>query len=114
MYFPRQPTLPMLSGDGGPVAARRPASRRRSGRALVEQLIPLAQRHEEVVLRGFAADEVDVLKKNLVTVYRNLDVLDREISEEPIATVRKGSAAGRRGTPLKANEYKNSRPRQPR
>jgi MarR family transcriptional regulator, organic hydroperoxide resistance regulator len=86
----------------------------RSGRALVEQLIPLAQRHEEVVLRGFAADEVDVLKKNLVTVYRNLDLLDREISEEPIATVRKGSAAGRRGTPLKANEYKNSRPRQPR
>jgi len=86
----------------------------RSGRALVEQLIPLAQRHEEVGLRGLAADEVDVLKKNLVTVYRNLDGLDREISEEPITTVRKRSAAGRQGTPLKANEHKNGRPRQPR
>jgi MarR family transcriptional regulator, organic hydroperoxide resistance regulator len=86
----------------------------RSGRALVEQLIPLAQRHEEVGLRGFAADEVDVLKKNLVTVYRNLDVLDREISEEPSTTVKKRSVAARQGTPLKASEHKKHRPRQPR
>jgi DNA-binding MarR family transcriptional regulator len=70
----------------------------RSGRALVEQLIPLAQRHEEVGLRGFAADEVDVLKKNLVAVYRNLDVLDREISDKPITTVRKRSAAARQAS----------------
>jgi MarR family transcriptional regulator, organic hydroperoxide resistance regulator len=86
----------------------------RSGRALVEQLIPLAQRHEEVGLRGFAAAEIDVLKKNLVTVYRNLDVLDREIAEQPIATVTKRSAAPRRGTRLKANEDKKNWPRRPR
>ena len=60
----------------------------KSGRALVEQLIPLAQRHEEVGLQGFAADEVDVLKKNLDTVYRNLEVLDREISAQPITTAK--------------------------
>ena len=47
----------------------------------MEQLIPLAQRHEQVGLQGFAPDQIAALKKNLVTVYRNLDVLDREISE---------------------------------
>jgi MarR family transcriptional regulator, organic hydroperoxide resistance regulator len=86
----------------------------RSGRALLEQLIPLAQRHEEVGLRGFAADEIDILKKNLVTVYRNLDVLDREISEEAIATVRKRPAAARQETRLRASEAKRDRPRQSR
>jgi MarR family transcriptional regulator, organic hydroperoxide resistance regulator len=54
----------------------------RTGRALVERLIPLAQRHEKIGLSGLAADEVKILKKQLVTIYRNLDVLDREISEE--------------------------------
>jgi DNA-binding MarR family transcriptional regulator len=58
------------------------------GRALVEQLIPLAQRHEEVGLQGFAADEVDILKKNLDAVYRNLEVLDREIPEQTRTTVK--------------------------
>jgi DNA-binding MarR family transcriptional regulator len=86
----------------------------RSGRALLEQLIPLAQRHEEVGLRGFAADQIDILKKNLVTVYRNLDVLDREISEEAIATVRKRPAAARQETRLRASEAKRDRPRQSR
>ena len=60
----------------------------KSGCALVEQLIPLAQRHEEVGLQGFAADEVDILKKNLNAVYRNLEVLDREISEQPRPTAK--------------------------
>ena len=69
----------------------------RSGRGLVERLIPFAQRHEEVGLRGFAADEVAVLKKNLVTVYRNLDVLDREITEQRSAAAKHRSAAARRG-----------------
>jgi DNA-binding MarR family transcriptional regulator len=67
----------------------------RTGRALVEKLIPLAQRHEEVALTGFDTAEVDTLKKNLITVYRNLDVLDREISEEEAANVRKRSAPER-------------------
>jgi DNA-binding MarR family transcriptional regulator len=78
----------------------------RSGRALVETLIPLAQRHEEVGLRGFAADQVDILKKSLVAVYRNLDALDNEISEEEARTVKKRSAA-RRG---KASEHRRHQP----
>jgi MarR family transcriptional regulator, organic hydroperoxide resistance regulator len=57
----------------------------RTGRTLVELLIPLAQRHEKIGLSGLAADEVKTLKKHLVTIYRNLDVLDREISEEEAA-----------------------------
>ena len=80
----------------GLLSRRRPDSNARtveinltkSGCALVERLIPLAQRHEEVGLQGFAADEVDVLKKNLDTVYRNLEVLDREISAQPITTAK--------------------------
>jgi MarR family transcriptional regulator, organic hydroperoxide resistance regulator len=58
----------------------------RTGRALVERLIPLAQRHEKIGLSGLAAGEVKALKKHLVTIYRNLDVLDREMSEEEAAT----------------------------
>jgi MarR family transcriptional regulator, organic hydroperoxide resistance regulator len=86
----------------------------RSGRALVERLIPIAQRHEEAGLRGLAANEVDMLKKNLVTIYRNLDSLDREISEE--ATVKKRSAPARTyaGTRPKADQDKRDRLRPPR
>lgn len=54
----------------------------RSGRALVERLIPLAQQHEQLGLAGLTADEVKTLKKHLVTIYRNLDRLDREILDE--------------------------------
>src|SRR4029077_8193332 len=98
----------------GLLSRRRPDSNARtveinltkSGCALVERLIPLAQRHEEVGLQGFAADEVDVLKKNLDTVYRNLEVLDREISAQPITTAKRRSAAARQVTRLKGNEGK--------
>jgi DNA-binding MarR family transcriptional regulator len=86
----------------------------RSGRALVEQLIPLAQRHEEVGLKGFAADEIAGLKKNLVTVYRNLDALDREISEELSTIPRKRSGAVRQSARFKAKEDEKTWPRQPR
>jgi MarR family transcriptional regulator, organic hydroperoxide resistance regulator len=58
----------------------------RTGRVLVERLIPLAQRHEKIGLSGLDADDVKALKKHLVTIYRNLDVLDREISEREAAT----------------------------
>src|SRR5262249_39489226 len=54
----------------------------RSGRALVQRLIPLAQRHEEVGLMGFTPEEIDALKKNLAAVYRNLDLLEAEIAAE--------------------------------
>jgi MarR family transcriptional regulator, organic hydroperoxide resistance regulator len=52
------------------------------GRTLVEELIPLAQRHEEVGLRGLRAREVAILKKQLVAVYRNLDALERELEQK--------------------------------
>jgi MarR family transcriptional regulator, organic hydroperoxide resistance regulator len=86
----------------------------RSGRALVEQLIPLAQRHEEVGLKGFAADEIAGLKKNLVTVYRNLDALDREISEELSTTSKNRSGAVRQSARVKAKEDKKTWPPQSR
>src|SRR6476620_1333831 len=52
------------------------------GRTLVEELIPLAQRHEEVGRRGLRAREVAILKKQLVAVYRNLDALERELEQK--------------------------------
>jgi DNA-binding MarR family transcriptional regulator len=80
----------------------------KSGRALVEQLIPLAQRHEQVGLQGFDPDEIAALKKNLVTVYRNLDVLDREISEESITTAKKRFAATPQGARLNGKQDKKA------
>jgi MarR family transcriptional regulator, organic hydroperoxide resistance regulator len=55
----------------------------RSGRALLEKLMPLAQRHEKIGLRGLDADQVTILKQHLAIVYRNLDILDREVSNQP-------------------------------
>jgi MarR family transcriptional regulator, organic hydroperoxide resistance regulator len=79
----------------------------RSGRALVEDLIPLAQRHEEVGLRGLTADQVLVLKANLATVYRNLDSLAAEIAEEETRMRRKPSVRRAAG---KASARKRPRP----
>jgi MarR family transcriptional regulator, organic hydroperoxide resistance regulator len=80
----------------------------RAGRTLVEVLIPLAQRHEEVGLRGLTADQVEVLKANLATVYRNLDSLAAEIADEE-TRARKPSV--RRGVG-KASVRKGARARQ--
>ncbi|HUN97208.1 MAG TPA: MarR family transcriptional regulator [Bradyrhizobium sp.] len=55
----------------------------RSGRTLLEKLMPLAQRHEKIGLRGLDADQVKILKQHLAIVYRNLDILDREVSDQP-------------------------------
>ena len=78
----------------------------RQGRALVERLIPLAQRHEHVALSGLATSEIATLKKDLVAIYRNLDVLEREIAEErekeEAATGKKRSAARRQAISLRA------------
>ena len=54
----------------------------RSGRSLLEKLIPLAQRHEKIGLGGLDADQVAILKQHLGIVYRNLDILDREVSNQ--------------------------------
>lgn len=64
----------------------------RAGRVLVERLIPLAQRHEGISLVGFAPEEVAVLNKSLVKIYRNLDALDREIAEQMTTANKKSSA----------------------
>jgi MarR family transcriptional regulator, organic hydroperoxide resistance regulator len=73
----------------------------RSGRTLAEQLIPLAQRHEALSLRGFAADEIAVLNRSLVAIYRNLDAVEREIAEDTTAA-NKRSVALRHGAKLEA------------
>jgi MarR family transcriptional regulator, organic hydroperoxide resistance regulator len=54
----------------------------KAGRVLVERLIPLAQRHEQISLSGFAPDEVAVFNTSLVKIYRNLDTLERELAEQ--------------------------------
>ena len=78
----------------------------RHGRALVEA-IPLAMRHEDVGLRGLSSEEIALLKKNLIIVYRNLDALERELADgaqlpakrsraSPTAGSRREAAAARR------------------
>lgn len=59
-----------------------------NGRALVEALIPLAARYEQVGLRGISPAEAAALKRALVRVYENLAELDHELSaaasDEPV------------------------------
>lgn len=78
----------------GLVSRKRPHSNGRTveinltikGRALVEELIPLARLHEDVGLRGFRPDKIAELKRDLIEVYRNLDELDLEnkVNELPV------------------------------
>jgi DNA-binding MarR family transcriptional regulator len=49
------------------------------GRALAEELMPIAQHFEEVAVRNFAPDEVARIKAVLTTVYSNLDDIEPEI-----------------------------------
>jgi DNA-binding MarR family transcriptional regulator len=49
------------------------------GRALAEVLIPLAIHFEEVAIHSFGTNEVEKLKKALVTVYEHLNELESEI-----------------------------------
>jgi DNA-binding MarR family transcriptional regulator len=63
----------------------------RQGHALIEKLIPLAVRQEEIGLRGLRAEEIALLKKSLIVVYDNLDALEGEIEEE----VRRGGRDSR-------------------
>jgi DNA-binding MarR family transcriptional regulator len=89
-----------------------------AGRALVEKLIPLAQRHEELGLRGFSADQVAILKTNLAAVYHNLDLLAAEISDEeaklaqqrPARQARKVTVQKKRrpGRPTRSSEARQS------
>jgi MarR family transcriptional regulator, organic hydroperoxide resistance regulator len=49
------------------------------GRALAEELMPIAQHFEDVAVRDFSADEVTRIKTVLATVYSNLDAIEPEI-----------------------------------
>jgi DNA-binding MarR family transcriptional regulator len=49
------------------------------GRALAEELMPIAQHFEDVAVRDLTADEVTRIKAVLAAVYLNLDVIEPEI-----------------------------------
>jgi MarR family transcriptional regulator, organic hydroperoxide resistance regulator len=49
------------------------------GRALAEELMPIAQHFEDVAVRDLTADEVARIKDVLAAVYSNLDVIEPEI-----------------------------------
>jgi MarR family transcriptional regulator, organic hydroperoxide resistance regulator len=49
------------------------------GRALAEELMPIAQHFEDVAVRDFSANEVARIKTVLATVYSNLDAIEPEI-----------------------------------
>lgn len=46
------------------------------GRTLVEELIPLAIRYEEIGLRGFRSGQIAGLKRDLVRIHQNLAEFD--------------------------------------
>jgi MarR family transcriptional regulator, organic hydroperoxide resistance regulator len=83
-------TLSRLIGEmkrKGLVSRRRCADNERTvainltakGRALAEELMPIAQHFEDVAVRDFSADEVARIKAVLAAVYSNLDAIEPEI-----------------------------------
>ena len=64
-----------VDGDGRTVAISLTAS----GRDLVDELIPLATRHEQVGLQNLAPHVVAQLKRSLVAIHDNLDALEDEL-----------------------------------
>jgi MarR family transcriptional regulator, organic hydroperoxide resistance regulator len=49
------------------------------GRALAEELMPIAKHFEQVAVRTFTPDEVGRIKEVLTTVYANLNSIEPEI-----------------------------------
>ncbi|WP_374944585.1 MarR family winged helix-turn-helix transcriptional regulator [Sphingomonas sp.] len=47
-----------------------------AGQAVVQRLLPSVERHERAALDGIDRDDIDVLKRLLEKVYRNLRALD--------------------------------------
>lgn len=88
--------LSTLSRLVGSMASRRLVSRTRpadngraveinlteQGRALLEQLMPLAIHHEQIALRGFSPEEAERLKRDLRTVFANLMEFESEIARD--------------------------------
>lgn len=84
-------TLSRLVGEmkrKGLVSRRRPEDNARTvainltakGRAMAEELMPIARHFEEVAVRDFAASDIARAKAILSTVYDNLDTLDPDIN----------------------------------
>jgi DNA-binding MarR family transcriptional regulator len=48
----------------------------RKGKELAQSIVPLARRHEAVVLRNFAAGDVESLRAMLLKLYENAGALD--------------------------------------
>lgn len=55
----------------------------KQGRALTEELIPLAVQFEEVAIHSFGKSEVARLKRAMKDVYDHLNALDPRVLEEP-------------------------------
>ena len=72
----------------------------RQGRALDDELIPLATRFEEVAIHSFGVEEVAKLKRALTTVYDHLNELEPEITR---------TLARQSGMPLSGRRAKGSR-----
>lgn len=99
-------TLSRLIGEmkrKGLVSRRRCADNERTvainltakGRALAEELMPIAQHFEDVAVRDFSADEVARIKTVLTTVYSNLDAIEPEIETLPEGTPEHASPVAR-------------------
>lgn len=52
------------------------------GRAVSEQIVPIARRYETIALAGFTADEERALKAMLARVYGNLDAIEGKPSSD--------------------------------
>jgi DNA-binding MarR family transcriptional regulator len=99
-----QSTLSRLIGTmtrDGLVTRVRPESNARTvqidltdkGRRLVEKLIPIAMKFEEVGIQSFTPKQAEWLRQALDQVYRNLDTLDAE-TDAPATGKRGGRNAG--------------------
>lgn len=77
-----------VDGDARAVTVHRT----QAGRALTDRVIPLAMHYEDVALKGFSAEEAEVLRVMLRRVYVNMGQLEAELEPLP----RAGEGAGSR------------------
>jgi MarR family transcriptional regulator, organic hydroperoxide resistance regulator len=79
-----------------------------AGRALVEEIIPLAQRYETVALAGIDDREVAIVKRVLAKIYENIETLG--VGATRTAARRKRSAIDRATPNVRTNTVKGARP----
>jgi DNA-binding MarR family transcriptional regulator len=78
------------------------------GRAMTEQIIPIAKHYEDVATRGLDEAEVRRLKRMLVQLFSNIHALDEEYNERQ-HDARKATKAGKKAgkRPRKASTRGN-------